>query len=56
MWRIYCKQICNRKVDIAFHMKTIYMTLKEFRKPITNKNNYLLHNNPDLSMGQGTGA
>ena len=46
----------NSKVDIAFHVKTIYMRLKEIRKPITNEINYLLSNSPDLSMGRGTGA
>ena len=32
------------------------MTLKEFRKPITNKINYLTSNNLDMSTGRDTGA
>ena len=56
MTNIYYTQIRNCAINTAFHMKTIYMTLKKFRKPIINKNKYLMCNKPDMSTGRDTRA
>ena len=57
------QKIRNCKVDTAFHThthkekkKNIYMNLKEFRKPIINKINHLICNNPEMKTGRGTRA
>ena len=55
MMSIYCKKIVIIYIDCVNTVIDIYMIFKEFRKPITNKINHLICNNPNISTERGTG-